>query len=204
MNKPNVTQPQPEDYAKAMEELGTYIDVSVDDLMQLQRAAEKHARIRDTESIPVVELMTHPVTTIDPGCSLSDAAHILVTQRISGLPVVDHDRLVGIITEADFLRALGVPSHHPGHSLWQTLENMFRYPLQTGSQEGQVSDLMMRDVITITPRHTLHEAIDVMKEHRIKRLLVCDDERHVQGIITRSDLVRVFFDRFNSEASMSA
>lgn len=189
---------QPEDFTRAMQELGTYVDVSTDDLMQLHRAAEKYARLRNTESLGVEKLMTHPVKTVHASCSLSDAAHMLITQRISGLPVVDdRRRLTGIITEADFLRALGVPSHHPGHNLWQTLEHMFSQPVQLREPEGQVADLMVSDVITITAQQSLHQALDVMKQHRIKRLVVCDEARHVQGIITRSDLVRVFFDHFN-------
>jgi len=200
MNRQDPPRLQPEDFANALQEVGTYVDVSVDDLMQIHRNAEKYARMRNTESLLVNRLMTQPVTTVHPSCTLSDAAHILVTQKISGLPVVDdRRRLEGIITEADFLRALGVPAHHPGHSLWQTLENMFHHGVQVREPEGQVADLMMKDVITIGPQQSLQEALEVMKHNHIKRLVVCDEARHVLGIITRSDLVRVFFDHFNAD-----
>ena len=199
MNKHQLTQLQPEDFALALKELGTYVDVSVDDLMQLQQAAEKHARMRNTEGLQVEQLMTQPVHTVQASCSLSDAAHLMVTKKISGLPVVDdRRRLTGIITEADFLRALGVPSHHPAHNIWQTLENMFSQPVAVRRQQGEVADLMGKEGVTISPRETLHQAIDTMKHHRIKRLVVCDEMRHVLGMITRSDLVRVFFDHFTS------
>lgn len=181
----------------AMDELGTQVDASAHDLMQLQRSAEKHARIRGMESLLVEQLMTCPVTTVRPDCSLSDAAHMMVSRRISGMPVLDdQSRLLGVITEADFLRALGISSHYPSHSLWHTLEHMFSHPVPVRRQEGQVSDLMMTDVITISPGYTVQQTLQVMKQHRIKRLLVCDDVRHVLGIVTRSDLVRVFFDHF--------
>lgn len=181
----------------ALQELGTYIDVSVDDLMRLHQTAEKYARIRNRESVLVEKIMTHPVKTVRADCSLSEAAHILVSEKISGLPVVDdNNKLAGIITEADFLRALGVPAHHPSHSVWQTLENMFNHPVQIREPEGLVADLMMNNVISISPKHTLHHALDVMKQNQVKRLLVCDEAQHVVGMITRSDLVRVFFDRF--------
>ena len=61
--------------------------------------------------------MSQPVRTVHPQTPLADAAHLMVTERISGLPVVDDaGALVGIITEADFLRALGVPAHQPHHN----------------------------------------------------------------------------------------
>ena len=50
--------------------------------------------------------MSQPVRTVHPQTPLADAAHLMVTERISGLPVVDDaGALVGIITEADFLRS---------------------------------------------------------------------------------------------------
>jgi CBS domain-containing membrane protein len=119
-----------------------------------------------------------------------------VTHRISGLPVVDNDgRLRGVITEADFLRTLGVPSHHPTHSLWQTLEAMFRHHSAIQEPAATVAEVMVTDVVTATQAQTLHDVLELMKKNRIKRLVVCDDARRVVGMITRSDLVRVFFDR---------
>lgn len=188
---------QANDFVMALQETGTYVDISVDDLMALHLKAEKYARMRKREGRLVVSLMTQPVKTVHPDCTLSDAAHLMVTTKISGLPVVDHDsKLVGIITEADFLRALGVPSHHPSHSVWQTLENMFHQSVQIREPEGVVADLMMTDVVTVTPQHSLHQVLDVMKQNQIKRVIVCDEEQRVVGMITRSDLVRMFFDHF--------
>jgi CBS domain-containing protein len=55
---------------------------------------------------------------------------------------------------------------------------------------------MVSEVVTVAPQQTLHQALAVMKQHQIRRLIVCDEARHVVGVITRSDLVRVFFDHF--------
>jgi CBS-domain-containing membrane protein len=192
-----------EDFDHALREMGTYVDISLDDLMQLQQAAQQHARQRRRESLGVDQLMSQPVKTVGADCSLAYAAHLLVSRRISGLPVVDdQQRLLGIITEADFLRALGIPSHHPTHSLWQTLEHMFSHKPQMPQADGRVADLMVTDVICIAPADSLHHALQVMKQHQVKRLVVCNEQRQVVGMITRSDLVRVFFDHFhNSDES---
>lgn len=193
-----------EDFARALQEVGTYMDVSVDDLLQVQTLAMKHARMRKTQQRRVASLMTRPVISVVPDCSLSEAAHLLVKHRISGLPVVDEsNKLLGIITEADFLRALGVPAHHPGHHLWQTLENMFHPSVQVREAEGTVAELMVRDVITLSDQASLHQALELMKQHRIKRLVVCDEAQRVVGMLTRSNLVRVFFDQFISQQTVA-
>lgn len=185
-----------EDFVNALKEMDTFMDVTVDDLLELNNKAAKFARVRKTESLRIDKLMSRSMITVSPETSLADAAHLLVTHRISGLPVVDAEqRLLGVITEADFLRAMGVPTHHPSHTLWQTLEAMFTHQPEIREPTGTVADLMVENVITVKPEQTLHDVIEVMKHNRIKRVVVCDDERRVQGMVTRSDLVRVFFDR---------
>lgn len=185
-----------EDFVSALAESNTIVDITVDNLMALNTRAERHARFRITGSLRAADLMTRSVVTVGADCSLSEAAHLLVTHRISGLPVVDNDdRLRGVITEADFLRTLGVPSHHPTHSLWQTLEAMFVHHSELREPTGTVAEVMVTDVVTVTPAQTLHDVLELMKKNRIKRLVVCDDAWRVVGMITRSDLVRVFFDR---------
>ncbi len=92
-----------EDFVHALAEVNTFVDINVEDLMELHAKAEKHARIRMNESMRVSELMSQSVKTVRHDSSLSDAAHLLVVNKISGLPVIDaSDKLVGIITEADF------------------------------------------------------------------------------------------------------
>jgi len=193
-----------EDFANALKEMDTFMDVTVDDLLELNSKAAKYARVRKTENLRIENLMTRSVTTVTADTLLSDAAHLLVTNRISGLPVVDaRQRLIGVITEADFLRAMGIPSHHPTHTLWQTLETMFAHPTEIREPTGIVADLMIENVITVKPEQTLHDVVEIMKHNRIKRVVVCDDENRVQGMVTRSDLVRVFFDRIRRSPQQS-
>lgn len=189
--------PEREDFENALQEQGTFVDISVDELVQIHKAASRHARMREQDKMLISSLMTTSVITISADCTLSEAAHLLITKKISGLPVVDENNcLIGIITEADFLRALGIPSHQPGHSVWQTLEHLFSHTDKVGDTEGTVAELMQKNVITVSPDNTLHEALASMKHNAIKRLVVCDENSHVVGMLTRSDIVRIFFDHF--------
>lgn len=200
MSKSHRSTPGRADFQKALQSMDTYIDITVDDLMELAGRAEEHAARRATETLRVTNVMSQPVRTVRPQTSLSDAAHLMVSEGISGLPVVDDNQhLVGIITESDFLRALGVPAHQPHHSLWQTLESLFSHLSRHGELEAPddpVAEHMVHEVVSIGPGQDLHDVIQAMKQHRVKRVVVCDSERRVLGMVTRSDLVRVFFDPY--------
>jgi len=205
MKHSNVIKLLPEDFANALKEIDTYMDISIDDLVNVTERANKYARQRLQESHLVNEIMSRSVKTVTPDCSLSDAAHLLVTHRISSVPVVNEQKqLMGIITEADFLRALGVPAHYPTHSIWHTLENMFSGPIEITEYSGCVGDLMVTDVITVTAEQSLHEVLELMKKNKIKRIVVCDESWHVVGMITRSDLVRIFFDKIKKASTKSS
>ena len=56
--------------------------------------------------LPVRQLMTRDPETISPSASLSEAASVMLTHRISALPVLEGDKLVGIITESDIFRVI--------------------------------------------------------------------------------------------------
>jgi CBS domain-containing membrane protein len=199
-NSHDPKRPRRTDFQQALQSMDTYVDITVDDLMALTQRAEQFASRRATEAIGVSRVMSQPVRTVHPETPLTDAAHLMVSERISGLPVVDDSgRLVGIITEADFLRALGVPAHQPHQSLWQTLESLFSHLSHHGEPEAPdtlVTEHMVKNVVSVRPEQDLHDVIEVMKRNNVKRVVVCDNARRVLGMVTRSDLVRVFFDRY--------
>lgn len=192
--------PSRTDFQQALQSMDTYMDITVDDLMTLAQRAGQFASRRKTSAIGVSQIMSQPVRTVHPRTPLADAAHLMVSERISGLPVVDDaGLLVGIITEADFLRALGVPAHQPHHTLWQTLESLFSHLSHHGELEAPnspVTEHMIKNVVCVRPEQDLQDVIEVMKRNSVKRVVVCDNERRVHGMVTRSDLVRIFFDRY--------
>jgi len=183
---------QREDFQNALKEFDTYIDVNLEDLMMITKTAQKYAELRQMEQILVRDIMTTDVATVSPDTSLRDAATKLLELRISGLPVVGQSgELVGIVTEADFLSALGIPCHHPAHSVWQTLESMFNSQPAQSAAPKKVVDIMSAQTVTITADKSLQDVIDTMKRHHVKRLVVTDTNKQVIGIVTRSNLVKI-------------
>ena len=182
-----------EDFIHALEEIDTFVDITIDDLMDVNSRAQKYARKRITESFLVKDIMKAPVETLQKDCLLLDLAELLVAKRISGAPVVsEHGQLIGLVTEADLLRSMGLTDRHPTHSIWHSLENMFSHHHDIKEADGIVADVMTTKVVTVTPEQTLHDVLNLMNEHSIKRIVVSDSKQQVVGMITRTDLVRVF------------
>ncbi len=201
-------KPKRDDFVRALQSMNTYIDIEVDDLMTLAERAEHFSRQRSVEMLSVSSVMSQPVQVVRPDAKMAEAAHLMIAKRISGLPVVDDaGSLLGIITEADFLRGLGVPSQHPSHNLWQTLESLFNHLAHRADLEGpndSVSEHMVCDVICVAIDDNLDDVLAVMKQRRVKRVVVCDEGKQVVGMVTRSDLVRVFFDKYLGDRTRDA
>lgn len=137
----------------------------------------------------VAELMTTDVVTVAPETPLRDAAALLATKRISGLPVIDDaGRVVGVLSEADILVKAGGATR--GHRLlgWLLESDV---DLEDKIAAKTVGDAMSAPVLTIESDRRVHEAAKLMAAEGINRLPVVEDDRLV-GIITRADVVRAF------------
>jgi CBS domain-containing protein len=189
MNDKHVTR---QDFINALKDMKTYMDISVDDLMTINQKASQHAKFRLSQDIPVREFMTQPVVTIGPDASIADAAELMLDKHIAGLPVVDSgNKLLGLFTEADLLTAVGLPCHKPAQPVWGRLESIFTTEPSLGNFESGVADLMVKKVITAGSEETVGEILGKMKTYNIKRLVITEGNV-VVGIVTRSNLLRVF------------
>ncbi len=139
----------------------------------------------------VSDVMTREVITADTSMSIDQAAHLMLTHRISGLPVIGATgSVVGIITEADLLRRseTGTLSAVGG---WRALfGNPERLAEQYVRTHGRtVAEVMTRELVTVAPATPLAEAVALMESRHIKRLPVQADGRLV-GILSRADLLQ--------------
>lgn len=143
----------------------------------------------------VREVMTHSVFTVRPETPFKEIAETLVSAAVSGVPVVDEDgTIAGIVTEEDLItkeayapspRRRRLPSFIGG--LLAGDEPWFRK-----AQGVTAGDVMTRQVVTVEPDATVHEAARLMIEMNVKRLPVVDEEGRLVGIVSRGDIVRIF------------
>lgn len=137
------------------------------------------------------DIMIPDVITVGPDSSIQDVAQILVSKRISGLPVVDPGgRLIGIVSEGDLLWRAESGTEHT-RSWWLTLL-MGRESLAAEfvkEHARRVRDVMTRDVITATPDTPVSEIAGILEKNRIKRVPIVQDGKLV-GIVSRANLVQ--------------
>jgi CBS domain-containing membrane protein len=181
-----------EDLREAMRDLGTYVDISVEDLMTLCTSAVRHARIRIASYIPVKDIMTQNVVTVTKDADIHEVSSLLAEKGISGMPVVDDQRVViGVITEADVLSMSGLKR---GHTIREIIRHLLGEPLP-GRGDGSVRDFMSVPAVTVHPDSSVREAAAILDKRRIKRLPVVDEVGHLVGIISRADIVKAMAER---------
>jgi CBS domain-containing protein len=131
------------------------------------------------------DVMTTGAATIRPDASLADAARLMVEHRISGLPVIDRqDRLIGIITEDDFLS----PERKP-RLVGLLAEGAAKVASELNAR--RVEDIMTRDPVSVGADVPIEEAVELMTRHKVRRLPVVAQGK-VVGILSRSNLMLAF------------
>lgn len=134
----------------------------------------------------VIDLMTTDVVTIGPDDTIKEAAQRMVRSRVSGLPVVDEDgRLIGIVTEGDFLER-ELDKESPTGGLRGGVAG------SSANQALTVREVMTASVVTIAPDATLTEAARLMTAKAVKRLPIIDSSGGVAGVLSRADIVAAF------------
>ncbi|TPN50288.1 CBS domain-containing protein [Mesorhizobium sp. B1-1-9] len=136
-------------------------------------------------------IMSKPVICTDPSASIAEVAGLMLSRKISGLPVIRGDgTLVGIVSEGDFLRR-GELGTQQKRSRWLELlvspgKAADEYVRANGRR---IEEVMSDNVVTASPAACLPEIVDLMMHHRVKRIPIVDDGS-VVGIVTRSDILR--------------
>lgn len=139
----------------------------------------------------VEDVMTRDVKTVERDTTLKDAAALLAELGVSGLPVLQDGRVIGVVSEADILfkERAGKPDDAGLIGLLLEIETL---DVEAKLRARTVGEAMTAPAITIGQRRPLPEAAATMLDKRISRLPVVDDDGALVGIVTRADLVRAF------------
>jgi acetoin utilization protein AcuB len=124
--------------------------------------------------------MSKPVITVRANDLMQKATALLKEHHIRILPVIENDKLAGIITDRDLKRASASDANSLEiHELLYLLSKI------------KVKEIMTKDPTTIPPYYTLEETARVLLEKKISGAPVVNDEDLLVGIITRDDLLKV-------------
>lgn len=125
----------------------------------LEQEVEEVKKVKVSEDITIRD-----VVTITPNSTVHEVQKLMDDQSISGLPVMDGDTIIGIISRRDV------------------------NPLIKSGNDKKVSEVMTSDVVTIDENTSAEEALDIAYEHKVERLPVLSDGKLV-GIVTIRDIL---------------
>lgn len=147
------------------------------------------------------DLMSAPVRSVEPDTPLAELETLLTAQRVSGAPVVDGGRVVGVVSRSDVVRVLARED-----TAAQLLVSFYLSPwdedvsaveVLTRSSEMlaqrlhhlHVRDAMSERVLAVPPDAPLREVARRMADERVHRLLVLEDGA-LRGLVSSLDLAR--------------
>lgn len=117
--------------------------------------------------LPIARVMTTQVITVSPDTSMSELKEILRVNRVSGTPVLEQGRLVGIVSIEDLIKAL-----------------------ENGGIHAPVRERMSTRLITVQANESVVEAVKKFAQHKVGRLPVVNERGELVGILTGGDITR--------------
>lgn len=146
--------------------------------------------------------MTREVASASPRWTIAELERSLCEKKVSGFPVVDGERLVGVVSRSDVIRQLAVERSRAGeisdyYRLYDGYEETGLQSLITEERfvadrlaTERVEDVMSPPTFIVPPEATVSEVASLLSDQRIHRVPVVDGERLV-GIISSLDIVEL-------------
>lgn len=135
---------------------------------------------------PVSALMTTRITTVGPSDRMEVARSLFELRGFHHLPVLENQKLVGIISYSDYLRV--VRSVFENKQDARTNEQILNATL--------VRDVMQTELVTLRPDDNVDQALQIFLRNQFHSLPVVDEQMHLVGILTSTDMMRLMEDVF--------
>lgn len=164
------------------------LDLPRDELVQLLDDAAWQAHTRQIRALRCEDVMSPEPAAVEFGTALEDAWHLMQSRGIKALPVVDRYRhIVGIVTQADFLREAD-PAHRSG--LHERLQRLLRAsPGVTSDKVEVVGQIMTRQVRVVSAGRPLAELVPLFSSSGHHHIPVIGPGNRLVGMLTQSDVV---------------
>ncbi len=145
----------------------------------------------------VKDIMTSEVLSANPETKVTDVAKIFTENRIHAVPVIENQKVIGIITESDFfikgLSNMYLPTYIDFLMKGRAGENLTeKQKLKIDKLLGsRAEDIMSTDCFTISYNAEVSELIDVFREKRLFTLPVVDENNNLIGIVAQADIIKL-------------
>jgi CBS domain-containing protein len=126
----------------------------------------------------IQEAMTSNPTTVEPTTTAQEAARTMKSEDVGSLPIVEGDKLVGVITDRDL--AIRIIAEGKGI-------------------DTTVAEIASKDVVTIDPQQSVEEAARLMANNQVRRLPVVEEDGKLVGILAQADIAQAGHDSLTGE-----
>ena len=180
--------PSEEDLYAALGDVPGYLDITPGDLGKLYRLAWRHARDRLRHDLKARDVMTRDVLSSGRDEPVHQVAEAMAARGVSGVPVVDGGRVVGVLSEKDFFRHL---SSCGGATALAFVAEALRRPMVAPAEVGEAraGDWMTSPALTVGEETSVGEVADLFRRRGVNRLPVVDADGRLVGLVSRGDLV---------------
>lgn len=179
-----------EDIIAAMKKIPGYLDITPKDFKEVYLLAYQQAVERLSRRVTAREIMTREVISVKRDTPLAVVAEAMGQRGISGVPVVDEaGKVVGVISEKDFLTAMGVTEPQNFMTLVASClrtKGCVALPIK----KQTAGDLMSSPAVTVTEETHVREIAEIFTARNINRVPVTDPAGNLRGIVSRGDLVK--------------
>ena len=165
------------------------LDVPRDDLADLLHEAELLSYRKRLGGLRCADIMSSPVVTAQFGMPLAEAWALLQQHRVKALPVVDRvQRIIGIVTRADFMRAAEAEQREGFAGRLQAL--LRPSPTVHSDKPEVVGQIMTRGVLVASADRPIAELLPLFTATGHHHLPIVGEQARLVGILTQSDLVK--------------
>src|SRR5205085_5313656 len=127
-----------------------------------------HSCLQRRNPMRCEEIMSRDVVTLRRDAPVQEAARLMADKDVGYIPVVDGNKAVGVLTDRD----IAVRCVAKGNDCGTT----------------KVADIISKDLVCCSPQDDVSRAKELMQEHQISRILVCDQNKRPVGVISLQDL----------------
>lgn len=186
------TEATQHDLDAALARYNQILDVPRDDLLALIGQTRLAGYQRMLAQTRCADVMSSNVVTVSFGTPLQEAWHLLRNKRIKALPVVDRvNRIVGILTLADFLNAADLDLHE---GIEAKIKSLIRWTSTVNSTKPEVvGQIMTRRVRVARADNPLVDLVPLFGSTGHHHIPIVDNDNRLVGILTQSDLVAAVF-----------
>jgi CBS domain-containing membrane protein len=179
-----------EDILEAMRAIPGYLDITPGDFKEVYRLAFAHALERLSRAVTAAEIMTTDVVTVTPDTPVAEVAAAMGRRGVSGVPVVDAGhKVVGVISEKDFLSRMGVVEPRNFMSLVANCL-MTKGCVALPIESARAKDLMTTPAVTVAPDTPVRDIAALLTQKSINRVAVADPDGRLLGLVSRGDIVQ--------------